>query len=238
LDFKTLILAAIDSLDILGAIGRETVIRVIAIDDHELILSAISEELSKQQDIELVGTADHGSQLPNLISEKSPDVVLLDLGMAGEVFDPIAAVKTLLQEHPEVRVLILTGELEPAYVKYLVDAGAMGYIFKNDKFSGSLSQAIRAVYNGETFYSPSVQKILLGKVKEIPKFTDQELQVLRLVTDSFSNTRIGDTLGLSEKRVKNIMTDIYQKLSIEEDADINMRVALINKARELGLLLR
>lgn len=213
-------------------------IRVIAIDDHELILSAVSEELSKQLDIELVGTADHGSQLHNLVRDKSPDVVLLDLGIAGEVFDPIAAVKTLLQEHPEVRVLILTGELEPAYVKYLVDAGAMGYIFKNDKFSGSLSQAIRTVFNGENFYSPSVLKILLGKVKEIPKLTDQELQVLRLVTDGFSNTRIGDTLGLSEKRVKNIMTDIYQKLGIEEAGDINMRVALINKARELGLLLR
>lgn len=213
-------------------------IRVIAIDDHELILSAISEELSKQQDMELVGTADHGSQLHSLVREKSPDVVLLDLGMAGEVFDPIASVKTLLREHPEVRVLILTGELEPAYVKYLVDAGAMGYIFKNDKFSGSLSQAIRTVYSGENFYSPSVQKILLGKVKEIPKLTDQELQVLRLVTEGFQNNRIGETLGLSEKRVKNILTEIYQKFSIEEDGDINMRVALINKARELGLLLR
>ena len=213
-------------------------IRVIAIDDHELILSAISDELSKQQDIELVGTADHGSQLHNLVSVKMPDVVLLDIGMGEEKFDPIAAVKTLLREHPEVRVVILTGELEPAYVKFLVDAGALGYIFKNDKFSGSLSQAIRTVYNGENYYSPSVQKILLGKVKEIPELTDQELEVLRLVTSGFSNTRIGDILGLSEKRVKNILTNTYQKLGIEEAEDINMRVALTNRARELGLLLR
>ena len=213
-------------------------IRVIAIDDHELILSAISEELSKQQDIELVGTADHGSQLHTLVREKSPDVVLLDLGMAGEEFDPIVAVKTLLRGHPEVRVVILTGELEPAYVKYLVDAGAKGYIFKNDKFSGSLSQAIRIVFNGEHFYSPSVLKILFGKVKEIPKLTDQELQVLQLVAEGYQNNRIAETLSLSEKRVRNILTDIYQKIGIEEAGDINMRVALINKVRELGLLLR
>jgi len=213
-------------------------IRVIAIDDHELILSAVSDELSKQQDIELVGTADHGSQLHDLVREKSPDVVILDLGMAGEVFDPITAVKTLLKEHPKVRVLILTGELEPAYVQYLVEAGASGYIFKSDKFSGSLSQAIRTVFSGERFYSPSVMNIVLGKGKEIPKLTDQELQVLRLVAQGFQNNRIGETLGLSEKRVKNILTDIYQKIGIEEDGDINMRVFAVNKARELGLLLR
>src|SRR3989304_1986193 len=136
---------------------RINMIRVIAIDDHELILSAIAEELSKQHDIELVGTADHGSQLHDLVREKSPDVVLLDLGMTGEVFDPISAVKTLLQEHPKVHVLILTGFLEPAYIQYLIEAGASGYIFKNDKFSGSLSQAIRTVFDGEQFYSPSVQ---------------------------------------------------------------------------------
>jgi DNA-binding NarL/FixJ family response regulator len=211
---------------------------VIAIDDHELIIKAVSDELSKQPDIELVGTADRGSQLHDLAREKSPDVVLLDLGMAGEEFDPIAAVKTLLREHPEVRVVILTGELEPAYVKYLTDAGAKGYIFKNDKFSGSLSQAIRTVYKGEHFYSPSVLKILFGKFKEIPKLNDQELQVLRLVTEGYQNNRIGETLGVSEKRVKNILTDIYQKLNIEEEGDINMRVSLINKVRELGLLLR
>ena len=213
-------------------------IRVIAIDDHELILSAISEELSKQHDMELVGTADHGSQLHTLVREKSPDVVLLDLGMAGEAFDPIAAVRTILQEYPELRVVILTGELEPAYVKYLVEVGAKGYIFKNDKFSGSLSQAIRTVYKGEHFYSPTVLKILFEKVKEIPKLTAQELQVLRLVVEGYQNNRIAETLSLSEKRVRNILTDIYQEVGIEETGEINMRVALINKVRELGLLLR
>ena len=70
-------------------------IRVIAIDDHELILSAIAEELSKQEDIELVGTADHGSQLHDLVREKSPDVVLLDLGMAGEVRGRISTISLL-----------------------------------------------------------------------------------------------------------------------------------------------
>jgi two-component system invasion response regulator UvrY len=212
-------------------------IRVIAIDDHELILSAIAEELSKQDDIELVGTADHGSQLHDLVREKSPDVVLLDLGMAGEVFDPISSVKTLLQEHPKVHVLILTGFLEPAYIQYLIEAGASGYIFKNDKFSGSLSQAIRTVFDGEQFYSPSVQKILLGKGKKIPKFTNQELRVLQMVSDGYTNTRIGEALGVSEYRIKNILTNIYPQLGIEESEDINMRIVLINKIRELGLLL-
>jgi DNA-binding NarL/FixJ family response regulator len=213
-------------------------IRVVAIDDHELILKAVSDELSTQPDIELVGTADHGYLLHDLVREKSPDVVILDLGMTGEVFDPISAVKTLQQEHPEVRVLILTGYIEPAYIQYLVDAGVMGYIFKNDKFSGSLSQAIRTIYSGKQFFSPSVLDIMFGKGREIPKLTMQELQVLRLVTEGLQNNRIGETLGVSEKRVKNILTDIYQKLGIEEDGDINMRVSLINKVRELGLLLR
>jgi len=212
-------------------------IRVIAIDDHELILSAIAEELSKQPDIELVGTGDHGSQLHDLVREKSPDVVLLDLGMTGEKFEPISAVKTLLQEHPDVHVLILTGFLEPAYIQYLVEAGASGYISKNDKFSGSLSQAIRTVFEGGQFFSSSVQKILLGKGEKIPKFTKQELQVLQMVSDGYTNTRIGEVLGVSEYRIKNILNNIYPQLGIEESEDINMRVALTKKVRELGLLL-
>jgi len=138
-------------------------IRVIAIDDHELILSAISDELSKHPDIELVGTADHGLKLHNLVREKLPDVVILDLSMPGEVFDPITAVKTLLQEHPEVRVLILTGNIEPAYIQHLVNAGALGYLYKGDNFAQFLSQAVRTVYNGERFYSPTVMNIVLGK---------------------------------------------------------------------------
>ena len=84
-------------------------IRVIAIDDHPLMLKAVVDELSAKPDIEVVGTANHGSKLMALVREKLPDVVILDIGMSTGVFDPIFAVKSVLQVFPQVHFLILTG---------------------------------------------------------------------------------------------------------------------------------
>jgi DNA-binding CsgD family transcriptional regulator len=71
----------------------------------------------------------------------------------------------------------------------------------------------------------------------VPVLTDQELQVIQLVSQGLGNAKIGDNLGISEKRVRNLMSDIYRKMHIDDDGDVHLRVVLINRARELGLLL-
>jgi DNA-binding NarL/FixJ family response regulator len=185
-----------------------------------------------------VGTAGKGSRLHDLVRDTSPDVVILDLSMPGENFEPITAVKSLLNEYPMVRVLILSGSNEPLQIRLLIDAGVMGYVLKSDDFSLVLQEAIRMIHSGKQFFSAAVLNSLFVDQKLNTALTDQEFQVLQLVGQGLQNNRIGEIVGLSEARIRNILTEIYNKLEIHEDGDINMRVAVVNKARDLGLLLR
>ena len=211
-------------------------IRVIAIEDHPLMLEAIVDKLSAQPDIEVAGTADHGSKLLSLVRETTPDVVILDLRMSTGVFEPVSAVRQLLQSYPGVRVLILTGSDDPVYIHELVNAGALGYILKSEDLSLELPRCIRAIFAGERFYSPEVMRILFSSYVPTAGFTSQEIQILRLVADGYQNARIGEALGVSEKRVRNILTDIYSKLGIREGEGHSSRIMAVNKAREKGIL--
>ena len=210
-------------------------IRVIAIEDHPLMLKIVVDELDATPDIKVVGTADHGSKLMALVREKSPDVVVLDIGMSTGVFDPISAVRNVLQNFPQVHFLILTGNDNRTYIQELVAAGALGYILKSDDISLSLPLAVRAVSNGERFYS----KAVLDKLFSSPKndlLNEQEMAVIRLVAQGLANSGIAETLGLSLQRIKNILTTIYAKFDIHESKEVSPRVAVVNRAKELGLL--
>ena len=104
------------------------IIRVIAVDDHHLILKAISDLLIDHPDIQLVATSNLGSQLLKLVRDFEPDVAIVDLGMAADSFDPITSVRTLHDQFPNVKVLILTGYDDGLWVRELVKAGASGYM--------------------------------------------------------------------------------------------------------------
>ena len=210
-------------------------IRVVAIEDHPLMLKAIMQELEAHSDIQVVGQAMHGTALFRLVSQTSPDVVILDLGMSsGGAFEPITAVNALRQTHPQVEILVLTGYSDGLWVRELIAAGARGYVLKSDDLSLCLPEAVRTVYRGERFYSPAVtEKYFEG---EDAILSAQELTALQLVAEGLSNSQIGRELGLSEKTVRNNLSTIYGKLGIRADKGVNSRVAAINKAREFGLL--
>ena len=210
-------------------------IQVVAIEDHPLMLKAILQELEAQPDIQVVGTATHGAELHRLVRQKSPDVVVLDLGMSTGEFEPIAAVKALRQTHPDVQILVLTGYDDGVWVRELISAGAKGYVLKNDDLSLCLPKGIRAVHRGERFYSPAVTEKYIA-YENAAFLTGQELAVLKLGAQSLSSARIGQAMGLSGKTVRNYFSSIYDKLGIETDKGINPRMAAISRARDLGLL--
>jgi two-component system response regulator NreC len=213
-------------------------IRVAIVEDHPLMVKAIVDVLSNQPDITVVGTSNHGFELPKLVRETSPDVVILDLGMTGENFEPISAVRSLLHEHPEVRILILTGYDDEIYVRQLVDTGAYGYVLKSDDLSLELPNGVRRVFDGKRFYSTAVvDKIFANQKPEEVVLSEQELIVLRLAAKGHSNTSIAQSMNISERRVRNLLSGVYSKFDIREAETINVRVAAINKARDLGLLL-
>ena len=210
-------------------------IRVIAVDDHHLILKALSDLLNEHPDIQLVASSNQGSQLLKLVREKNPDVAILDLGMTTESFDPISSVRLLHEQFPKVKVLILTGYDDGLWARELVKAGASGYILKSDDFSLNIPQAIRALHNGGKFFSPSITDKLLDDEPN-DKLTDQELSVLNLLAQGLSTEAIAKNLGVSNKRVRNILVSVCDKLVVERTQGVSLRIAAINEARKLGLI--
>ena len=212
------------------------VIRVIAVDDHHLILKAISDLLKEYPDIKLVATSNQGSQLLKLVRDNKPDVAIVDLGMTADTFDPISSVRTLHDQYPNVKVLILTGYDDGLWVRELVKAGASGYMLKSDDFSLSIPQAIRALYQGYKFFSPGVADKIVDN--DLDKLTARELSVINLLSQGLATEAIAKNLGVSEKRVRNVLVIICDKLAVDKAEGVSPRVTAINKARELGLIPR
>jgi DNA-binding NarL/FixJ family response regulator len=210
-------------------------IRIIAVDDHPLILKALSDILKEHPDIQLVATSNQGSQLLKLVREKKPDVAIVDLGMPTDSFDPISSVRTIHEQFPNVKVLILTGYDEGLWVRELVKAGASGYMLKSDDFSLSIPQAIRAVYQGGKFFSPGITDKLLDSSYD-DKLTERELSVLNLLSQGLATEAIANNLGVSEKRVRNLLVSICDKLGVDRSDGVALRITAINKARKLGLI--
>lgn len=210
-------------------------IKVAVIDDHPLILKAIVDELDAQPDLQVVATADHGSQLQRLARELSPDVIILDLGMSSPPFEPVSAVRAFVGAYPDIKLLVLTGYDDDLYIREIVEAGAQGYVLKSDDLSLHLPEGVRTVYQGQRFYTPAVLDKLFS-AREVEALGEQELAVLRLAAQGLANSAIAAVQGLSEKRVRNLMSEVYRKLNVGEGGGYNMRVAAVNRARDLGLL--
>ena len=210
-------------------------IRIIAIDDHPLILRALADMLIEHPDIQLVATSNQGSQLLKLVREHKPDVAIVDLGMSLDTFDPIDSVRTIHEQHPKVKILILTGYDDGLWVRELVKAGASGYMLKSDDFSLNIPQAVRALHQGGKFFSPGVTEKLLEDSYD-DKLTAREISVLNLLAQGLSTEAIASTLGVSEKRVRNLLVSICDKLGVDRTDGISLRIAAINQARKLGLI--
>lgn len=210
-------------------------IRVIAVDDHPLILKAITDLLKEQSDIQLVAAATQGAQLLKMVREINPDVAIVDLNMREGSFDPISSVKAIHEQFPKVKVLILTGYDDGLWARELVKAGASGYMLKSDDFSLSLPQAIRAIHGGGKFFSPKITDQVIDQGTN-NKLTDRELSVLNLLAQGLSTEAIANKLGVSEKRVRNLLVTICDKLVVERSEGVSLRIAAINEARKLGLI--
>jgi len=211
-------------------------IRVVAVDDHPLILRALNDLLYEHDDMQLVATCNHGSKLTGLVWEHKPNVAIVDLGMSSGIFDPISTIRNLTEQFPGLKVLVLTGYDDGQYVRELVNAGVSGYILKSDDFSLSLPQAIRAVHEGGKFFSPKIAGKLVADESPKIKLTLRETSVLNLLAQGVSTAAIAGQLGVTVKRVRDVLVTICDKLEVDRGSDVSLRISAINKARTLGLL--
>lgn len=192
-------------------------IRVVVVDDHQVVRQGLRSFLAVQDDIDVVGEGSDGSEVISLVETLRPDVVLLDLKLPG--VDGVQALR-LLAEHEAVatRVLVLTSFTEPSSVVPALRAGAAGYLFK-DVDPAALAQAIRAVHAGQILLEPDIADALLAGGAPDPRsasLTEREREVLAEIAQGRSNREIARSLVLSEKTVKTHVSSVLAKLGMSD----------------------
>ncbi|MDY6907541.1 MAG: response regulator transcription factor [Chloroflexota bacterium] len=195
-------------------------IRVLIVDDHQIVREGLRSFLQLQDGIEVVGEAVDGAEALEKVGELVPDVVLIDLVMPG--MDGIAAIRKISALSPSTRVLVLTSFAEDDKVFPAIKAGAHGYLMKEIR-PADLADSIRAVYRGEPSLHPDIAKKLMEQLSRDEEsyepeedLTTRETEVLRLLARGQSNREIAATLGVSEKTVKAHVSNILHKLHVAD----------------------
>ena len=191
-------------------------IRVLVVDDHEVVRAGLTSLLGAAPDLECVGTAPDGAAAVELERRLSPDVVLLDLTMPG--MDGLAVTHALRDAGREARVLVLTLHADPDRVRAVVHAGADGYLLKESP-AETILDGVRAVAAGGSPVDPSVARCLWADDRghATPELlTDREREVLELVRLGHPNKSIARRLAITERTVKAHVTHILQRLGVHD----------------------
>ena len=210
-------------------------IRILIADDHAVVRSGLRALLRSDQDIEVVGEAEDGTEALRLAASLHPDLILLDITMPPE--NGIKTAQRLKEAHPQLVVLFLTMHEDEALLHEALRAGAAGYVIKRAEESEIL-QAIHAVSHGDIYVHPAMTRALLHRPvttehrRGTPEvsLTRRELDVLRLLAKGNTNRQIAALLSLSMRTVENHRANLMGKLGLVS------RVELVNYAEEHKLL--
>jgi DNA-binding NarL/FixJ family response regulator len=197
----------------------EEIVRAAVVDDQRLFTKGLSGLVDMLDGIEVVGVAFDGEEAVALCRKEEPDVVLMDISMPK--MDGISATRQIRDLLPQTAIIILTGHEEDEHVFEGIKAGAQGYLLK-DSEPEDLSRAIRMVHAGATIIAPDLAQKLLNTFESSPgsshlappPLTERELEVIRVLAQGMSDRQIAETLGISEKTVRNHTSNIYRKLHI------------------------
>ena len=217
--------------------GKRENIRVLSVDDHELMRRGIRFSLLSVEDIELVAEAQSGEEALSLCDEVRPDVVLMDMYLTGSM-DGIATTHAIRERCPQVQVLALSSFFEKGLVQGAMQAGAIGYLVKG--VSGAeLADAIRAAYAGRPTLTSEAVEVLIEPTRPQSRLgndlTERELEVLALLVEGLSNAQIADRMYLSVAAVKYHVSNILSKLGASNRTEavvLAMEYNLVPKSRK------
>ncbi|GAB2675842.1 response regulator [Paenibacillus thermoaerophilus] len=195
-------------------------IKVLLVDDHEMVRIGLAAMLDTEDGIEVVGEASGGRDGIRLAQEYKPDVVLMDLVM--EEMDGIETTRRIMQQLPDCKVIVLTSFLDDEKMYPVIEAGAFSYLLKTSRAS-EIVQAIRAAAAGQPILEAQVASKIMNRFRQ-PKpakapheeLTDREMEVLRLIAKGKSNQEVADELFIGVKTVKYHLTNIFTKLGVED----------------------
>lgn len=208
------------------------IVKIVLIDDHKLFREGVKRILEFEPQFRVVAEGSDGSNANELVKEHQPDVVLMDINMPN--VNGVQATSQLVEEFPDVKIIILSIHDDENYVTHVLKTGAQGYLLKEID-SDSLIEAIKVVSNGGSYLHPKVTHNLVKEYRrlaqEMPSnsndpttdfqdplllLTKRECQVLQLVAMGKNNKAVADALYISEKTVKNHVSSILQKMNVKD----------------------
>lgn len=195
-------------------------IKVVVVDDHDLIRQGLKRLIDFEKDIQFVGEVDNGENAMSMINDLKPDVLLLDMKMP--VMNGLDVLKKVRENKYNIKVLMLTIEDDKKTIKEAINIGADGYLLK-DSAGKEVVDAIHAVYRGDKYIDKSLVSILFSDIRDesiedsiLDTLTNREIDVLYYLSRGMSNKEIGEKLYLSEKTVKNYMTRLFKKVNLND----------------------
>ncbi|MDP8947735.1 MAG: response regulator transcription factor [Actinomycetota bacterium] len=210
-------------------------VRVLIADDHPHFRDGLRALLLSAPDAEVVGEAGDGEEAVRLAARLQPDVILMDLNMPGT--GGIEATRRILHTSPHISVLVISMYEDDDSVFAALKAGARGYLLKG-ALKAEILRAIRAVTSGEAIFGPAIARRLMkyfstprpdAPKEAFPELTDREREILELIARHETNPEIAKLLHLSQKTVRNHVSNIFAKLQVAD------RAQAILRAREAGL---
>ena len=191
-------------------------IRVLIVDDHEMVRAGVSAFLSTQPDIEVVAEASDGQAGALLALEHRPDVILMDLVM--EPVDGVEGTRLIRKDWPEAKILVVTSFLDDEKVYPVIEAGAMSYVLKTAS-AFDIAEAIRKTANGQSVMAAQVTGKMMERLRRPTThlhddLTEREQEVLQLMARGMANQEIADELFISLKTVKTHVSNILSKLDV------------------------
>ena len=198
------------------------VVRVLAVDDQVLFRSGLGRLLNQDPRVEVIGGASDGEEALRLIPTLRPDVVLMDIKMPN--LDGVEATRRIAREYPDVKVLILTTFDADRYVIQALQAGASGYVLKDSHPDSIVASVLSVMSGGRVMAGPVANRVLdmLAGTASPKEFYDgltaREVEILRLLAAGVVNKQIAERLKISEKTVRNHVSNMYEKLEIRDRA--------------------
>jgi DNA-binding NarL/FixJ family response regulator len=204
-------------------------LRILLVDDHEVVRRGLSVLLRAKPDWEVCGEAGNGREAVEKALKLDPDVVILDVGMPN--LNGLEATRQIVKAKPEIRILILTLHDSDALVQDVLNAGARGFLLKSDA-ARDLVTAVEALKNNKTYFTPKVASMVLegylhrkvpGNTSETSpraKLTPREREIVQLLAEGKSSREVADALGLSVKTAETHRANIMRKLNLHSVSDL------------------
>jgi two-component system, NarL family, response regulator LiaR len=211
---------------------EKTKIKVMIVDDHDMLRSGLKVFLDSLDDMVLVAEAANGESATMICRDANPDVVLIDLKMPR--MNGITAIQHIRAQQPHIQFVVLTSFVDEESVQEALRAGASGYLLK-DAGVDDLHNAILRAFQGKTVLAPEATQALVSATTRPPTpgydLTEREIHILELIVRGLSNSEIGDQLHISRSTVKNHISSIFSKLHIDtrtEAAALAIKHGIVN----------